>query len=340
MIGRGMRLSPATRKRDCLILDLVGSCSKGLVCTPTLFGLDPGEPLDDTTTEELLARRETQQQQDEADREGGENNRASWMRPHLSQDPLNVRFIDWDSAKALHDAMRAKALFTGGVERFTSNAWIDCGDDIYVIDVPPNRGFVRVERVTGEDAAAHDADVASRNGGECWVAHFTARNADAEEARAAAGGNWARRRGSPFRRPRKILVTETLEQAIHGADTYIATHVMRNSGLMRSLMSRFASWRAAPASTRQRAFVEKRLGLHGNAAGSRSKGDGDTSAAAAAAPRLGGMTKGEASIILTRLTHGAKSRWQHEARRQNRALERAEHTAQRRQRESVAVGKL
>jgi ATP-dependent helicase IRC3 len=41
MIGRGLRLSPQTGKTDCLILDMVGNFERGLVCTPTLFGLDP-----------------------------------------------------------------------------------------------------------------------------------------------------------------------------------------------------------------------------------------------------------------------------------------------------------
>lgn len=43
MIGRGLRLSPHTGKQDCLVIDLLGSAEKsgGMVCTPTLFGLDP-----------------------------------------------------------------------------------------------------------------------------------------------------------------------------------------------------------------------------------------------------------------------------------------------------------
>lgn len=43
MIGRGLRLSPETGKKDCLIIDLVGNHTQGLVCAPTLFGLDPAE---------------------------------------------------------------------------------------------------------------------------------------------------------------------------------------------------------------------------------------------------------------------------------------------------------
>lgn len=44
-IGRGMRLSPDTGKEDCRIIDFVDSANRvaGVVSTPTLFGLDPGD---------------------------------------------------------------------------------------------------------------------------------------------------------------------------------------------------------------------------------------------------------------------------------------------------------
>lgn len=44
-IGRGMRLSPDTGKKNCRIIDFVDSMTRvsGVISTPTLFGLDPGE---------------------------------------------------------------------------------------------------------------------------------------------------------------------------------------------------------------------------------------------------------------------------------------------------------
>ena len=41
MIGRGMRLHPG--KEDCHVIDMVASLEAGVISTPTLFGLDPGE---------------------------------------------------------------------------------------------------------------------------------------------------------------------------------------------------------------------------------------------------------------------------------------------------------
>jgi hypothetical protein len=40
-VGRGLRLSPATGKKDCLIIDVVDRIQdSGLVATPALFGQD------------------------------------------------------------------------------------------------------------------------------------------------------------------------------------------------------------------------------------------------------------------------------------------------------------
>lgn len=44
-IGRGMRLSVESGKTDCMIIDFVDSMNRmdGVMSTPALFGLDPGE---------------------------------------------------------------------------------------------------------------------------------------------------------------------------------------------------------------------------------------------------------------------------------------------------------
>lgn len=47
-IGRGMRLSAESGKKDCLIVDFVESNTRvaGVMSSPTLFGLDPSEMVD------------------------------------------------------------------------------------------------------------------------------------------------------------------------------------------------------------------------------------------------------------------------------------------------------
>lgn len=51
MIGRGMRLHPG--KENCHIIDMVASLETGIVTTPTLFGLDPSELLEDATVADM-----------------------------------------------------------------------------------------------------------------------------------------------------------------------------------------------------------------------------------------------------------------------------------------------
>lgn len=168
-----------------------------------------------------------------------------------------------------------------------------------------------------------------------WTAHFTPRNADEDEARAAnpfSGG----RKVSPYRRPRKVLEAETLEQAIRGSDTYTSTQIVRSSQLMRSLLSRHAEWRKAPASTKQRALVEKRLGFNRKM----KQGEDEQSSSSTKDQALTSLTKGEASMILTRLSHGAKARWSSEVKRQNKVWEKEESVRERKERETVKVGKL
>ena len=56
MLGRGLRLSPETGKQDCLVLDLVASGERagGMVCTPTLFGVDPDAHIEGALSFDLV----------------------------------------------------------------------------------------------------------------------------------------------------------------------------------------------------------------------------------------------------------------------------------------------
>jgi ATP-dependent helicase IRC3 len=52
------------------------------------------------------------------------------------------------------------------------------------------------------------------------------------------------------------------------------------------------------------------------------------------------LTKGQASVILTRLLHGAKAKWQQRVKRSNKVWRANEREKQRRDRETVRVGPL
>jgi ATP-dependent helicase IRC3 len=65
MIGRGLRNAP--NKKDCHVIDMVASLGRGIVTTPTLFGLDPREVLKDATSTSMqdMKRRQDEDRQNE-----------------------------------------------------------------------------------------------------------------------------------------------------------------------------------------------------------------------------------------------------------------------------------
>ncbi|KAJ3551331.1 hypothetical protein NM688_g4763 [Phlebia brevispora] len=118
MIGRGMRLSPATGKDDCHIIDFVDSNSRvpGVVSIPTLFGLDPSEVIDDETVASL------------------EERRAQTVDiPELSSSQ--------DSLDDVPDPSRSGAPH---VRRLSTYAWVGCGGDVYILECL-GRGYIRIE---------------------------------------------------------------------------------------------------------------------------------------------------------------------------------------------------
>ncbi|KAE9408139.1 P-loop containing nucleoside triphosphate hydrolase protein [Gymnopus androsaceus JB14] len=147
MIGRGMRLSPDTGKEDCRIIDFVDSANRvaGVVSTPTLFGLDPGDlQIEDETPESL------------------EEKSAAQIASHSDvddiPDPTSVTYTDYE------DPFAFVSKFSGlspHISKLSTYAWVGCGDDVYVLDCL-GKGFIRVERVDATDEhAAH------------FSAHFT-----------------------------------------------------------------------------------------------------------------------------------------------------------------------
>lgn len=63
-------------------------------------------------------------------------------------DPTKLVYVDYENPFELQRAMQARSHI---VETMSPNAWVSCGGDTYVLDVP-RFGFVKVERAvqTGE----------------------------------------------------------------------------------------------------------------------------------------------------------------------------------------------
>ncbi|PWN40929.1 P-loop containing nucleoside triphosphate hydrolase protein [Ceraceosorus guamensis] len=357
MIGRGMRLSQATGKADCLMLDLVGTLERGVVCSPTLFGLDP-DSVNEASVEDLRAVADSREKNGEDSQQDSETEEINETE---IPDPSKVTYEEWGPLE-LQQAMMSRT--RGIIERMSPNAWVDCGDDIYVLDLPPKKGYVKVERDEEGKAEGTGGETMQNGNVLClfleaypirhvqkeWVAHFTARNADADEAAAASGGSpRGKKRFSPFRRPTEILRASELEAAIRGADSYAIKRVGR-AAPGTGLLARTSPWRSRPSSEKQRAFVEKRLGLDKTRAALASVQDAEEDSRRSEwniknrSPRPGdalpALTKGQASIILTKLQHGAKARWEKQAKKHNKAVREKRKEAERRARETVQVGPL
>ncbi|KAF7320371.1 DEAD-box family helicase [Mycena kentingensis (nom. inval.)] len=220
MIGRGMRLSPKTGKTDCRIIDFVDSAGRveGLVCVPTLFGLDPDTILsEDETTESLEKRAAAIHGVDSVDN----------IPP-----PKSISYKDYDDPFSFFEQGSTPSHIT----TLSRNAWISCGGDIYVLELL-GKGYVRIERVADGENGSH------------FAAYY---NPEVDDDTAAAL-NIGR-----FLRTRRILTAATLADAVHGSDTYVKEKIVLGHLAVGSRLLRTAKWRKAPATDGQRRLITKR----------------------------------------------------------------------------------
>lgn len=362
MIGRGLRLSPQTGKKDCLVLDLVGTIERGVICTPTLFGLDPEEQIEGMSLEELKERAEEASQ------------RGAGLALDDYDDPTRITFVDYASPHELQSAVSRR--IGDFIYRLSPNAWVDCGAGVYILDIP-RKGFIRVQRgepILGEEDTADESSHAEEDvspvsspamATSTWSATFTPQNIDYDEAVATSN----RRSFSPYRRAISILGDADAEQApsleacIRVCDTYATKHVLR-SGPMNQLLRRDAEWRKKAASPSQKALVAKRLGFQPDAesftklklsskaamtsAEAEAEADGISPRAsrelssrqAESEKTLSELTRGKASEILTRLKFGFRKRWEGEVKAYNRVVRARLKERERRDKEVVKVGEL
>ncbi|KAF7985333.1 hypothetical protein HWV62_6533 [Athelia sp. TMB] len=227
-IGRGMRQSPGTGKKNCRIIDFVDSTGRvaGVVSTPTLFGLDPTEIIDDETTqllEERAARAITHI--DSSVAQYASNNSVSVPMPK------SVTYTDHENPFSLVDQSSGAP----HIAKLSGNAWVGCGGNVYVLECL-GKGYIRIRPAeANEEHERH------------YEAHFVPTSLD--RATAAAF------KMSPYLRSRKVLTAANLGDAVRGCDTYAKMKVVHGSlslGLLRT-----AKWRNTPASEMQKNVVAK-----------------------------------------------------------------------------------
>ncbi|CAG8317801.1 unnamed protein product [Penicillium nalgiovense] len=139
MIGRGLRLFPG--KKDCHVIDMVASLETGVLSTPTLFGLDPDEVLDNTSVEDMK-KSDDQGSQSEPTPEAAE--------PYNGSDnDLKLQFTTYDSIYDLLGDMQSER----HIRSFSPHNWVRVGDDRYMLtDIS---GWITIEKADDIFTAHH-----------------------------------------------------------------------------------------------------------------------------------------------------------------------------------------
>ena len=183
MIGRGMRLHPG--KANCHVLDMVASLSTGVVTTPTLFGLDPSDMVDEAdvgSLKDLRAAREAEKQKREMD-----SSPARVQEAGAGPSRRTITFTDYDSVQDLIEDTSGER----HIRAISSLAWVEVAHAKYVLSTQAG-DFLTIEQMGDDD----------------FKVRLTARILGEQP------------RGSPFMRPRELARTQTFLDAVHAADTY------------------------------------------------------------------------------------------------------------------------
>ncbi|KAF2793451.1 P-loop containing nucleoside triphosphate hydrolase protein [Melanomma pulvis-pyrius CBS 109.77] len=123
MIGRGMRLHKG--KENCHVIDMVASLSTGVVSTPTLFGLDPAEIVENADSEAMTKIKERKEKEKQREAEVAEVHERLVSR----KIPGTITFTDYDS---VHDLI-ADSKGDQYIRKISEFAWVGVGDGIFVL---------------------------------------------------------------------------------------------------------------------------------------------------------------------------------------------------------------
>ncbi|KAF2193086.1 P-loop containing nucleoside triphosphate hydrolase protein [Zopfia rhizophila CBS 207.26] len=185
MIGRGMRLHKG--KENCHIIDLVAALSTGVVSTPTLFGLDPAEIVEDIDSKGMAELKDKKESEKKREAEVAEAQRKAIAR----KVPGTITFTDYET---VHDLIGDNS---GGqyIRRISRFAWVAVGDGKFVLTT--NSGnYLVIEPGPSED-------------GDFIVKYYRKLPV------------WVKSK-SPYAIPRVVAQGESFEHVVHAADTFAA----------------------------------------------------------------------------------------------------------------------
>jgi len=132
MIGRGMRLSPG--KENCHVIDMVTSLKTGIVTTPTLYGLDPDELVQEAKVKDLEALRERK----EEDRMAQQELRHSSPETSTPISEINLTYTDYTSINDLIEDTVGERF----IRQLSRYSWIEVSRDSFVLS--QRSGFLRI----------------------------------------------------------------------------------------------------------------------------------------------------------------------------------------------------
>jgi ATP-dependent helicase IRC3 len=180
----------------------------------------------DISVQDLEARAEAANQEELSVHPDGENRLSV-------PDPKSVTYIDYDSPFAIfNQSIEA----SHHMVRLSKNAWVDCGEGIYVLECL-GKGHIRIEPVSDGERNQRQAIsvrlTSSFIDGETHIrAHYTP-TIHPETASALSI--------SKFRTNRKILDANSLADAVRGCDTYVSQNVLRGRLSLAQVFSLFLS---------------------------------------------------------------------------------------------------
>jgi ATP-dependent helicase IRC3 len=216
MIGRGMRLHPG--KQNCHIIDMVASLATGIVTTPTLFGLDPSEMVEEANVDDF----KTLQTRKEAEASREAKVASAKISSTSSRAPTRtITFTDYDSVFDLIDD-------TSGdqhIRAVSQNAWVEVDSSRYILSATSG-SFLKLQ-------------LESSASGEDWT--VTELNPIPSHMRSKA----------PYFPPKEITTATSFLHAVHAADTYALKRYPFHAIDARQ------AWRRGPASEGQLVFLNK-----------------------------------------------------------------------------------
>jgi ATP-dependent helicase IRC3 len=218
MIGRGMRLHPG--KANCHVIDMVASLATGIVTTPTLFGLDPSELIDNANLDDLQAIRDRKEA--ERERQNRMRKLADTNSSLIKEVPRIVTFTDYDSVFDLIEDTSGER----HIRAISQYAWVEVDQERYILSTADGT-FLNLQRIF--DEAKNETAYIVRETRPLLV--MSAK--------------------TPYTAPREIARSENFVDAVHAADTYAKEKYPFR------FISRHQPWRNGPATEGQLVFLNK-----------------------------------------------------------------------------------